>query len=247
MRLVVVKSSVLGLLFALAAQTAFAQAGSDSPYRMSPQQNKAWLVKVKTADKQSQLTFIKTRLIENRTMRNPADSLEVPLLIIDGTPLPDSLSAAQREFLNTELTEKSTRIEIVSEPPSGLYVNKSFPGAVTIVISDKEKSKTFKRLPAAVQPHRSKQTTINTQQQTMNTTWLINGKKVTQRTFKKLLAKLKEVEGTWTCMETRGGGITRYHAKDKNGVVYQYEGRQEKDENGLSEDEQSLTLLSNIP
>lgn len=86
-----------------------------------------------------------------------------------------------------------------------------------------------------------------TNQQTTSTIWLINGKKVTPRTFKKLLAKLKEVEGTWTCMETRGGGITRYHAKDKNGVVYQYEGRQEKDENGLSEDEQSLTLLSNIP
>jgi hypothetical protein len=83
-------------------------------------------------------------------------------------------------------------------------------------------------------------------QQTTPTVWQINGKQVSQRTFKKLLAKLKEIEGTWTCMETRGGGITRYHAKDKNGVVYQYEGRQEKNETGQSEDEQSLTLLSSI-
>lgn len=86
-----------------------------------------------------------------------------------------------------------------------------------------------------------------TLQQTTSTTWQINGKKVSQRTFKKLLNKLKEVDGTWTCMETRGGGITRYQAKDKNGVVYQYEGRQEKNETGQHEDEQSLTLLSNIP
>lgn len=97
------------------------------------------------------------------------------------------------------------------------------------------------------QTHTSKESNAMTNQQTTPTTWQINGKKVTQRTFKKLLAKLKEVDGTWTCMETRGGGITRYHAKDKNGVVYQYEGRQEKHENGLSEDKQSLTLLSNIP
>ncbi|MBL7839777.1 MAG: hypothetical protein JNJ75_06530 [Cyclobacteriaceae bacterium] len=86
-----------------------------------------------------------------------------------------------------------------------------------------------------------------TLQQTTSTTWQINGKKVSQRTFKKLLNKLKEVDGTWTCMETRRGGITRYQAKDKNGVVYQYEGRQEKNENGQHEDEQSLTLISNIP
>lgn len=99
---------------------------------------------------------------------------------------------------------------------------------------------------SAQQPAPAKSNAM-TNQQTTPTTWLINGKKVTQRTFKKLLAKLKEVDGTWTCMETRGGGITRYQAKDKNGVVYQYEGRQEKHENGLSEDEQSLTLLSNIP
>ncbi len=98
----------------------------------------------------------------------------------------------------------------------------------------------------AQQPARAKSNSM-TLQQTASTTWQINGKKVSQRTFKKLLNKLKEVDGTWTCMETRGGGITRYQAKDKNGVVYQYEGRQEKNENGQHEDEQSLTLLSNIP
>lgn len=99
---------------------------------------------------------------------------------------------------------------------------------------------------SAQQPAPAKSNAM-TLQQTTSTTWQINGKKVSQRTFKKLLNKLKEVDGTWTCMETRGGGITRYQAKDKNGVVYQYEGRQEKNENGQHEDEQSLTLLSNIP
>lgn len=100
---------------------------------------------------------------------------------------------------------------------------------------------------AYAQTHNAIESNAMTPQQTTSTTWQINGKKVSQRTFKKLLNKLKEVDGTWTCMETRGGGITRYQAKDKNGVVYQYEGRQEKNETGQHEDEQSLTLLSNIP
>lgn len=98
---------------------------------------------------------------------------------------------------------------------------------------------------SAQQPAPAKSSAM-TLQQTTSTTWQINGKKVSQRTFKKLLNKLKEVDGTWTCMETRGGGITRYQAKDKNGALYQYEGRQEKNENGRHEDEQSLTLISNI-
>lgn len=137
---------LFALLFALAAQTAFAQAGSDSPYRMTPQQNMVWLAKLKTCDKQSQLTFINTRLIENRTSRKPVDSLEVPAVIIDGILLPDSLSAQQRQFLKTELATESTAIEIVDRQPAELYINKGFSGIVNITISDKKKSKTFKRL-----------------------------------------------------------------------------------------------------
>jgi hypothetical protein len=75
-------------------------------------------------------------------------------------------------------------------------------------------------------------------------TCYINGNKVSQRAFKLFLSKLEQIAETWQCVKTKGGGITSYDAKDKNGVIYHYEIRQEVID-GLPENEQSLTLVKN--
>lgn len=75
-------------------------------------------------------------------------------------------------------------------------------------------------------------------------TCYINGNKVSQRAFKIFLSKLEQIMETWRCVKTKGGGITSYDAKDKNGMIYHYEIRQEVI-NGLQENEQSLTVVKN--
>lgn len=90
------------------------------------------------------------------------------------------------------------------------------------------------------------QTPVNEQTLSMKTSetiYQINGKPVSKRTFKKLLNKLKQVDGTWNCALLKGGGVTTYQAKDKAGVLYRYEGRQQQHDDGSQTDEQSLTQV----
>jgi hypothetical protein len=74
-------------------------------------------------------------------------------------------------------------------------------------------------------------------------TYHINTEKVSQRTFKKALSKIEQIENTWMCIKTNDGGITRYQGKDRNGTLYQYEAQQEKDKNGKEVNRESLTVV----
>jgi hypothetical protein len=126
--------------------SAYGQINADTSYGMTVEQNKDWLKKVGNADKDLQLSLVKGRLIENRQTLNPVDKLDVPVLIIDGIPITDNISGRQREFLKTQLTAETVYITLVEKEPEGRYVNKGFTGIILIVITDKKKSKKFRRL-----------------------------------------------------------------------------------------------------
>lgn len=112
---------------------------------MTNEQNKDWLIKVSHADKDLQFRLIKGRLIENRQPLNLTGNVAVPVLIIDGIPMEDSISEKQKAFLNT-LTVENVDIKIVEKEPEGLYINKAFTGMVLIIIANKKTSKKFRRL-----------------------------------------------------------------------------------------------------
>lgn len=99
------------------------------------------------------------------------------------------------------------------------------------------------RLPAQTMPTK-KTEKADTRENNTKMISYINGKKVSQRAFKIFLSKLEQITETWQCIKTKGGGITSYDAKDKNGTIYHYEIRQEF-RDGLPENEQSLTLVKN--
>jgi len=113
---------------------------------MTGEQNKDWLVRVRDADKDLRLILVKGRLFENRQTLNPADKLDVPVLIIDGIPIEDNIDKGQREFLNTQLTTDNVDIQIVEKEPDGLYINKAFTGIVLLTITNKKTSKKLKKL-----------------------------------------------------------------------------------------------------
>lgn len=92
--------------------------------------------------------------------------------------------------------------------------------------------------------HHKKIEKTDTQEKNTKMTCYINGNKVSQRAFKTFLSKLEQIMETWQCVKIKGGGITSYDAKDKNGMIYHYEIRQEEI-NGLQENEQSLTVVKN--
>ena len=124
----------------------FCQATMDASYGMTNEQNKDWLIKVSSADKDLQLKLVKGRLIENRQKLNLANNVAVPVLIIDGIPIEDSISEKQEAFFNTKLTAENVDIKIIEKEPEGLYINKGFTGMVLIIIVDKKTSKKFRRL-----------------------------------------------------------------------------------------------------
>ena len=126
--------------------TAFSQTNADTSYGMTGEQNKDWLVRVRDADKDLRLILVKGRLFENRQTLNPADKLDVPVLIIDGIPIEDNIDKGQREFLNTQLTTDNVDIQIVEKEPDGLYINKAFTGIVLLTITNKKTSKKLKKL-----------------------------------------------------------------------------------------------------
>lgn len=49
-----------------------------------------------------------------------------------------------------------------------------------------------------------------------------NGQVIKEKLFKDYLKQLKEVPGTWYCVEMSDGGATGYDCKDKDGKVYTY-------------------------
>ena len=139
--------NILGLVILLTLSTnGFGQIDDDMSYGMTSDQNKEWLAKLSNADKDLQLRLVKGRLFENRQALNPADRLDVPLLIIDGIPIEDNIDKKQKEFLETQLTAETIDIKVVDKEPEGLYINRGFTGIVLIVIKDKRTSKKFRRL-----------------------------------------------------------------------------------------------------
>jgi hypothetical protein len=134
------------LILLTLSKSAFSQVNVDTSYGLTIEQNKDWLTRVSSADKDLQLRLVKGRLFENRQKLNPTDKLDVPLLIIDGIPIEDIISDRQKEFLKNQLTTETVEIKVVEKELEGLYINKGFTGIVLIVITDKKTSRKFSRL-----------------------------------------------------------------------------------------------------
>jgi ABC-type transporter MlaC component len=75
-----------GLLFLFTlATSALSQKITDTSYSMTSDQNKEWLTRIKNADKKLKLKPVSDRLFAERESLKPSDSLDVPVLIIDGS------------------------------------------------------------------------------------------------------------------------------------------------------------------
>ena len=59
-------------------------------------------------------------------------------------------------------------------------------------------------------------------QDSTTTVYKFNGKVVKEELFKKQLAELEEIPGTWYCKKMVGGGATGYECKDKYGKIFAY-------------------------
>lgn len=134
------------LILLTLSTSGLSQTKTDTTYGMTSEQNKEWLSKVINADKDLQIRLVKSRLIENRETLNQTDSLDIPVLIVDGIPIKENINDRQREFLKSQMTVDKVDIKVVEKEPEGLYVNKAFKGIVLIEITDKKTSKKFRRL-----------------------------------------------------------------------------------------------------
>jgi hypothetical protein len=68
------------------------------------------------------------------------------VLVVNGIPIADSITHAQREFLLNKLTEANTKINVLEKEPEGIFVEKAFAGIVLLTITDKKTSKKFRKL-----------------------------------------------------------------------------------------------------
>lgn len=53
---------------------------------------------------------------------------------------------------------------------------------------------------------------------TITTSYTIEGRSVEEATFQAFTAQLEEVQGTYHCAKTKGGGRNSYEATDQNGI-----------------------------
>lgn len=133
-------------LFLLFLLTTPALAQTDVPYAMSPEENRLWLTTLKNSDKAAQFNLVRTRLIEKQQPATLSDSLDVPVLIVDGILIDRNISDEQRAFLSTQLTPQAVKIEVVEREPEKFYANKRFTGIIMIVITDKKANRKFRQL-----------------------------------------------------------------------------------------------------
>jgi hypothetical protein len=133
-------------IFATLATATLAQNAAETPYKMPRQQNEAWMVRVKKADKIVQLELVKNRLFREHQTANQADDGDVPLLIIDGIAMDKNIDKKKLDFLHANLTADKVDIAIIEKEPKELYVNKRFTGMVLLKIVDRKIRKNFKKL-----------------------------------------------------------------------------------------------------
>jgi hypothetical protein len=133
-------------LFFLLTLSAYAFGQMEVSYGMTSGENLDWLGRLKTSDKESKLNLVKNRLVQKRQTLDPNEKLDVPMLVIDGVFIEDSLDKREKEFLINELTADMVDIQVLEKEPEGLYIEKAFTGIVLLTITDKKASKKFKKL-----------------------------------------------------------------------------------------------------
>jgi hypothetical protein len=135
------------LLSSLAAiKNVSAQVAGKQGFYMTLEENEDWLTRVKSKEKDEQVTAVHNRFFASHTTENVSSGEHSPLIVVNGVflSIPATLKERRRQKLAKHLrAENIDEITILNKRPGDWGLEKPFSGVILIAVNDE---RTFRKI-----------------------------------------------------------------------------------------------------